>query len=73
VAGEEHAVDIDKACCTHRVHKVRLSVPAPERRYTLSSDSASLFQCNAMQCVSVYRMRRSRRFAAVLDLLVQCS
>lgn len=25
VAGEEHAVDIDKACCTHRVHKERVS------------------------------------------------
>ncbi|CAD6224613.1 unnamed protein product [Miscanthus lutarioriparius] len=25
VAGEEHAVDIDRACCTHHVHKERVS------------------------------------------------
>jgi len=32
VAGEEHAVDIDRACCTHHVHKVRVCLPRPTLR-----------------------------------------
>jgi hypothetical protein len=45
VAGEEHAVDIDKAC-THRVHEVR-RVPVPGHfSRVLSSDS---MRCDAIR------------------------
>lgn len=48
VAGEEHAVDIDKAC-THHVHEVR-RVPVPVSPAT-SREFCRQIQCDAMQYV----------------------